>query len=241
MSLFDKLRKPRFLFVYPMVPLLFLLASTTERQLQLGIAIVLLGESLRLWANGYVGHVKVNVTQKRRGEAKIGRLVTAGPYAFVRHPLYLGTFLIGTGFCVVVGNVWLGIAALAFFLMVYRRKMAQEEELIREEWGNAYRVYHAAVPRWLPTWRRYSVREGRWSWQGVLASKEFKTLSWIIVLLLLLYFRMEWIQEREPFLSEHWLKSICLLGLLVVLVLLDGCWELIRWRAKFMTRTAAPR
>ncbi|MBI3319560.1 MAG: isoprenylcysteine carboxylmethyltransferase family protein [Candidatus Omnitrophica bacterium] len=241
MSLFDKLRKPRFLFVYPMVPLLFLLASTTERQLRLGLAIVLLGEGLRLWANGYVGHVKVNVTQKRLGEAKIGRLITAGPYAFVRHPLYLGTFLIGTGFCVVVGNVWFGIAALAFFLIVYRRKMAQEEALIHEEWGAAYEAYHAAVPRWLPTWRRYSMREGRWSWQGVSASKEFKTLSWIIVLLLLLYFRMEWIQEGESFLAKHWLKSVCLLGLLVVLVLLDGCVGLIRWRAKFMTRTAAPR
>lgn len=235
MSLFDKFRKPRFLFVYPIVPLLFFMASTTERQLQVGIAIVLLGECLRIWANGYVGHVKVNWTQKARGDAKIGRLITAGPYAFVRHPLYLGTFLIGMGFCVIVGNVWLGIAALAFFLTIYRRKMAQEEALIREEWGAAYEAYHAAVPRWLPAWRRYSDRAGRWSWQGVLASKELKTLSWVIVLVLLLYFRMELVQERESVFAKHRLKSVCLLGLLVSLVLLDGFFELHRWRAKRVT------
>ena len=232
MSLFEKLRKPRFLLVYPMVPLVFLMASTTERQLYLGITIVLLGECLRLWANGYVGHVKVNWTQKRRGEAKIGRLVTAGPYAFVRHPLYLGTFLIGTGFCVIVGSVWLGGLALAFFLTIYRRKMAQEEDLIREECGSAYDAYHAAIPRWLPTWRRYAAREGRWSWEGILASKELKTLAWAIVVLLLLYFRMEFVQEREAFLVKHWLKRVCLLGLLVILVLADGLFELMRWRSK---------
>src|SRR3989338_4208046 len=112
------IRKPRFLLVYPLTVWLFWVAAPTETSLRFGVLFVLLGEALRLWANGYVGHVKVNWTQKRPNEPRVGQLVTGGPYAYVRHPLYLGTFLIGTGFCITVGNVWVGLVALVFFLLV---------------------------------------------------------------------------------------------------------------------------
>ena len=153
--------KPRFLLVYPMVALLFLTARTTEWGFRLGMVVVWLGELVRFWANGYVGHVKVNWTQQWRGDAKIGRLITAGPYAYVRHPLYLGTFLIGAGFCLVVGNPWFALSAAALFLVVYHRKMVEEERSLLHEGEDAYARYHAAVPRWLPTGRRYDRRTGQ--------------------------------------------------------------------------------
>lgn len=225
-------RKPRFLFAYAMVPLLFLGSKTTEPQQRLGLALVGLGELIRLWANGYVGHVKVNVTQE--GDAKIGRLITAGPYAYVRHPLYLGTFLIGAGFCLVVGNLWLSLAALASFLAIYRTKMKEEESRIGDECGEAYAAYHRAVPRWLPTFRRYAKPEGRWMWQGITASKEWKTVVWLIVVAMALYLYEEAWQEHE-FLSRHkqkWIKHVVVLLIMVVLMATDGLIELIRRRAQ---------
>jgi len=42
----------------------------------IGVGLILLGEWLRLWANGYVGHVKVNWTQSGRHGLPIGRFVT---------------------------------------------------------------------------------------------------------------------------------------------------------------------
>ena len=232
--------KPRFLLVYPLAVWLFIAANTTEGSFALGGLVVLLGEALRLWANGYVGHVKVNWTQKWRGDAKIGQLMTAGPYAYVRHPLYLGTFLLGLGFCIIVGSWWLTLAALAFFLVIYGRKMAQEERILLDECGEAFARYRRAVSQWLPTWRRYPGGEGRWGWEGIMASREPKTLIWVTVMLILLYFREELIQEREALWTQHTFKHIFLLGLAVVLMLSDGIFELVRrWRKRHAAPPAA--
>ncbi len=227
-----KFAKPRFLLVYPLVAWLVLVANTTEFQLRVGISLALLGVLLRIWANGYVGHVKVNRTQQWRGDAKIGRLITAGPYAFVRHPLYLGSFLIGAGFCVIVGDLWFSLAALAFFLIVYRRKMAEEERLLFGELGDEVATYQRMVPRWLPTGRRYPYRSGQWSWQGIRASKELKTVVWVVVLLILLYFREEFWQEHEFFAHSKWWYHATLLGITAVLIAADGAFELLKRRAK---------
>ena len=233
------IRKPRFLLVYPLAAWLFWVAAPTETSLRLGIVFVLLGEALRLWANGYVGHVKVNWTQKWRHDPKIGQLITGGPYAYVRHPLYLGTFLIGVGFCIIVGNLWLALAALGFFLVIYRRKMAQEEAILLDEWGDEFTRYRRAVPQWLPTGRRNPHPRGQWSWQGIAASKELKTLVWVLVLLIVMYFRGELITEREPFLQHHGLKHMLLAALMVILILSDVTYELMRrWRRR-QSRTAA--
>ncbi len=231
MSLFRKLRKPCFLLVYPIAVTLFLVARTTKRSLHVGVLIVLIGESIRLWANGYVGHRKVNQTSPGQRQAKVGHLITAGPYAFVRHPLYLGTMVIGAGLCVIMGNLWLALVALAVFIVVYQRKMSEEEATIRHEWGEAFEDYRRAVPQWLPSGRRYPRRDGQWSWRGIRASKELKTLAWVVVVLILLSFRLELLQEHERLLERHQTQRILLLALLAVLVVGDGVFALRQWRA----------
>ena len=233
----SRFRKPRFVLVYPLVAALFIFGATTERGLHAGILLISLGALLRVWASGYVGQVKVNWTQHERGDAPVGYLVTAGPYAFVRHPLYLGTLIIGMGFCVIVGNIWLSVAAAVFFLVVYRRKMDEEEVTLQHELGGEFEAYRRAVPRWLPTGRRYAQRRGRWTWRGIAVSKEPKTVAWLVILIILLYFREEVLQERELLGGEHGIKRWGLLGLLVALVAADGIFELLRRRRR---RTAQP-
>ena len=221
-------RKPRFLWVYPLAVLLVTTAHATERSLRVGILLALLGETLRCWANGYVGHVKVNWTQTWRHDPPIGRLITAGPYAYVRHPLYLGTFLIGLGFCMTAQRLSVALGALAFFLIVYPRKAQAEEAILLHERGAAYQDYQRAVPRWLPAVRRYPDRQGQWSWRGIRASRELKTLAWVVVGLLAIYFREAYWQERALFTSKTWLKHTLLLVVCALLIVTDGIVELIR-------------
>ena len=225
MTIFRKFRKPRFLFVYPLAVICFLMAHPTRLAFQLGIPVMGLGEAIRLWANGYVGHRKVN---KAQGPLKIGHLITGGPYAFVRHPLYLGSLLIGAGFCLVVGHWGLGLAALAGFILIYRPKIAEEEATLRREWPEAFEHYASAVPRWLPDGRRYAHPYGAWSWRGLVASKEWKTVMGIGALLILFYFREVLIRQREPWGGEHQARHLWFAGLLVCLLLSDRLLE--RWR-----------
>ena len=231
MDLFRKLRKPRFLLVYPLAAWIFVFAHTTKLSFCIGMVFVLFGELIRLWANGYVGHAKVNWTDHEQGQPKIGCLITAGPYAFIRHPLYFGSLLIGFGILVIAGNPWLMLMAPMVFILIYRRKMVEEEETLRHEWSQEVEPYQRMVPRWLPTGWRYPHRSGHWSWQGILASKEPKTSAWVGILLILLFFRMELIQNRHRLLQPHGSEHVCLLGLLVVLIVVDGIFELAR-RAK---------
>lgn len=124
--------------------LLVLLAQPRLRWLfLLGFAVSCAGEALRVWAAG---------TIKKNRE-----LATDGPYALVRHPLYLGSFLIVCGLALACLNpfkpgrtalVW--ALALGGFAGVYRRKMADEEAKIAGLFGAAYEAYRARTPRFWP-------------------------------------------------------------------------------------------
>jgi len=236
---FSRLTKPRFLLIYPLVAAFFFVAHISETTLRLGIPLVILGELIRWWANGYVGHRKVNWTERSRNDPKIGLLVTAGPYAFVRNPLYCGSFLIGVGFCVVVGNVWFAVTVLALLLAVYRWKIKEEEETLRHEWAEEFARYETVVPGWLPTLRPFRNGHGSWSWQGIVASQEWKTAIWVTVLLITLYFWEELIQEHERLFHRRAPLQLTLLALLAVLILSDVVYEMIRRRAKRAASTGA--
>ena len=227
-----RLGKPRFLLVYPLAACFFFFSHVTEALLGVGVGFIVLGEFLRLWADGYVGHNKVNRSGKSGSRAKVGQFITAGPYAFVRHPLYLGTFLIGMGFCFAMGNLWLSLVAWISFIVVYRAKMAEEEELLQEERGEEYALYRAKVGRLLPTWPPYTRQHGRWSWEGIRASKEWKTVIWLTVFVILVYFWEEIVQEKEPFFNDRWVFRSFLLVLLVLLVVVDVLFELTKRRAR---------
>ncbi len=224
-----RLTQPRFLFVYPLVLALFVFSQVTDASLRAGSVLILLGVALRVWANGYIGDRKVNET---KGTGKVGQLMTAGPYAFVRHPLYLGSFLIGAGFCLTMGNLWVSLAAFAAFAGAYADKMRQEDELLRAECGPAWVDYAAAVPQLIPRRRRYPHRRGQWSWQGIAASKEWKTVSWVAVVMILVYFWKETVQKHEGLFAERPLYHLTLLGVAVALIAFDGLMELMTRRAK---------
>ncbi len=220
-------RKARFVWVYPLVLWIIVAAHTTRRPLLLGAGIVTLGEAVRLWANGYVGHLKVGRTAPH--QPKIGRLITAGPYAFVQHPLYFGTFLLGVGFCVIVGNLWIGVAALAAFLMTYRRKMSEEEGRLADEWAREYAAYRREVPRWLPGLRRYAARVGTWSGQGIAASKEWKTCVWVATAVVALALRADFLQTHRWMTPATRGRDLAGLAAIGALIAGDGALE---WRRR---------
>jgi protein-S-isoprenylcysteine O-methyltransferase Ste14 len=118
------------------VPLVALLGATVMPAFIAGTILVVMGEAIRLWASG---HVKKNKM-----------LATDGPYAFVRHPLYVGNILVLFGFCV-ASMLWWSYVLMVFLLwFYYPPAIAYEDKKLQgifgEQWENWSRDIHALIP-----------------------------------------------------------------------------------------------
>jgi protein-S-isoprenylcysteine O-methyltransferase Ste14 len=113
----------------------------------LGIALAAAGVALRGWARLQIGRS----SDTRRLHAR--RLVTTGPYALLRNPLYAANVSIACGLAVLIGaREW--AAALALLLgLHYRRVVRAEETMLEATFGAAYRRYCTRVRRWWPVAR----------------------------------------------------------------------------------------
>jgi protein-S-isoprenylcysteine O-methyltransferase Ste14 len=83
-----------------------------------------------------------------RPDRPVSQLVTSGPYARTRNPLYLGlVFLQGAaGFW--FGSIWILLLIAATVVLLVRFAIVPEERYLEATFGEAYREYRSRVPRW---------------------------------------------------------------------------------------------
>ncbi len=77
-------------------------------------------------------------------------LVKEGPYAAVRNPMYLGSFLMGLAFTFLLGNFWVALAFMVIFFARFLPQVRLEEKILLEKFGKTYQEYLLAVPRFMP-------------------------------------------------------------------------------------------
>jgi len=101
-----------------------------------GIVLCFLGASLRYWASGFL--------------RKDSRPAVGGPYAWVRNPLYLGTYLMAVGATLSIENWYLLSAVTVIFAVTYHFVILDEEIKLRDIFGQPYLAYCREVPRFFP-------------------------------------------------------------------------------------------
>ena len=109
-----------------------------------GVCLAFSGHLVRVWALSYIGPVS------RTTRLQAPRLVKEGPYGLVRHPLYLGNWLIATGLFVVAHDALLLAVGPLLVLGWYLKISAEEEWFLRERFGQEYEEYARKVPRLFP-------------------------------------------------------------------------------------------
>jgi protein-S-isoprenylcysteine O-methyltransferase Ste14 len=105
------------------------LAHPTARSLAAGTIIAAVGEALRVWAAGHL---------------EKGREVTvSGPYAFTRHPLYVGSTIIGIGLAVGSASTVVAVLIVSYLAITLSAAIRTEEAHLTEKFGAAYPEYRA--------------------------------------------------------------------------------------------------
>jgi protein-S-isoprenylcysteine O-methyltransferase Ste14 len=137
-----------------------------------GAVFVAAGLALRLWSVRHIGSIS------RTRANRLGPLLTSGPYAIVRNPLYVANWWMWTGFVVMSGLLWMLPIAWAVFGAEYGAIVHWEERALAREHGLAYRTYLNAVPRWVPVRPPVRVRSAAaHPWSAVFFSERGTLLA----------------------------------------------------------------
>jgi protein-S-isoprenylcysteine O-methyltransferase Ste14 len=112
-----------------------------------GLILAALGQVFRIYAAGYIFKNK--------------QLASTGPYALVRHPLYLGNFMILIGFAVACANPYVAAGVVIFFLVWYPAAIAYEDSKLENIFGDEWREWSKNIRAILP---------GRVRWSDLKAS-----------------------------------------------------------------------
>ena len=128
----------------------------------IGWGLIVSGLALRSWSAG--------ILRKTR------ELTTTGPYALIRNPLYVGSFMIMSGFCSLIDdeeNIWIVLGPLA---SLYVLQILHEERVLSKLYGERWDDYARHVPRLFP--RRWPRSAGdTWEFSQWTGSREYNALG----------------------------------------------------------------
>lgn len=142
-----------------------------------GAGIAAIGTLVRLWASGHV--------------MKNKELATNGPYALVRHPLYVGNILLLVGFSLASSLWWSDLLMFALLLFYYPPTIAYEDNKLHEIFGESWETWskttHALIPT-LPQHTADSDQASSWSFKkSLIQNGEPIIVVYLIGCLYLLY------------------------------------------------------
>jgi protein-S-isoprenylcysteine O-methyltransferase Ste14 len=109
-----------------------------------GFLIFLLGFTVAVWARRHLGkNWGMPMAQKRSPE-----LITTGPYAYIRHPIYTGILLMALASFLIVNMYWLIVLIVAAVFFIY--SAVAEEKLMTKQFPKIYPSYKAKTKMLIP-------------------------------------------------------------------------------------------
>ena len=158
-------------FVTTIVALI--LAQPTWTTWRYGLLVALAGEAVRVWAAGHL--------EKGR------EVTTSGPYAFTRHPLYVGSSFLGAGFAVASNSFVVAAVVAVYLVTTITAAVRAEEAHLTDKFGGRYPAYRDGSAE--PVERRFSLARA-------LRNREYRAFAGVIATFALLaaklYFSLPW-------------------------------------------------
>jgi protein-S-isoprenylcysteine O-methyltransferase Ste14 len=148
--------------------LVWWLARPSVDLLRAGIFIACVGEALRIWAAGHL--------------YKSREVTVSGPYRFVRHPLYVGSTIMGAGLAVASGNIAAAGVIALYLAATFAAAIGTEEAFLRQAFGDQYDRYRSGASLDPHGSRAFSVRQA-------IVNREYRSIVGLAVAVLLLFLK----------------------------------------------------
>ncbi len=181
------------------------------------LLISFLGFSIRVLT---IGHVPKRTSGRNTKKQVADSLNTTGIYSIVRHPLYLGNFLMWLGIIFFVQSLWLMFTFILMFWIYYERIMFTEEEFLIEKFGENYIEWANRTPFFFPSFKLWEKSDLPFSFKKVL-KQEHSGLFGLVSCFTLIHFLKNLISRNQFYISIPWLIIFlftCLLYLIIRII-----------------------
>ena len=166
-------------------------AQPDNPNILIGFVILLLGELIRMWSVSYAGG------ETRTTNVGAPSLCTAGPYGYVRNPIYVGNMLMYLGIVIIAGspNVTLmALTTMTFFIIQYSLIISLEEQKLDQLFGSEYVTYKKNVRAIFPRFTKWKTDDNRTPLSfGRLLKTEKRTLQNVAFILTLIIVRTNYL------------------------------------------------
>jgi protein-S-isoprenylcysteine O-methyltransferase Ste14 len=164
------------------------------------LCISVLGLFVRIMVIGYTPE---GTSGRNTAGQLANTLNTNGIYSVVRHPLYLGNFLIGLGPMMLPMIWWLPVIYCLAFALYYERIMLAEEAFLREKFGRSYEDWIRATPAFVPAFRKWKPSELPFSIRNVL-KREYTAIAQILVGFFLVEILEHYVIDHRLVIEPFW-------------------------------------
>ncbi|MBP9038400.1 MAG: DUF1295 domain-containing protein [Candidatus Syntrophosphaera sp.] len=178
------------------------------------------GLSIRVWTVGCTP----SRTSGRNTRSQIAdTLNTTGMYSLVRHPLYLGNFLMILGIVLFTRHLWLILIYILLFVLYYERIIYAEEAFLKRKFGNDFIVWAKKTPAFIPKFNNYYPPAHNFNWKKALKN-EYNGFAALLLSMFALELYGDWLIKHKIDLDLHW---IILVGIAVF------TWIMVRFLKKY--------
>lgn len=178
------------------------------------LAVSLSGLAVRAYA---VGTTPSGTSGRNTRKQVADELNTSGLYSVVRHPLYLGNFLLWMGVALLPCIWWLPLLVGLAFALYHERIMAAEEAFLREKFGDAFTRWAERTPAFIPALGQWRAPALPFCLRTVLR-REYSGLFGMIAAFAVVDGSWEWLAGVHRGLDELWVVLFAA-GLLAYVVL----------------------
>ncbi|NCA85402.1 MAG: lipid A phosphate methyltransferase [Clostridia bacterium] len=165
-----------------------------------------------------IGTTPAGTSGRNTSEGQVAeQLNTGGIYSTIRHPLYLGNYLMWIGIVIFTFNIYFVIIVSLAFWLYYERIMFAEERFLERKFGDAYLEWSCTAPAFIPSFKNYRKSPMGFSFKTILRREYSGVLATVIGFAFI--DNLRWYFLTHTFDPLRTVNIILIITILIVLIL----------------------